>query len=443
MSLWWAVACFAGLGLLTAVEFRSRPWVVADPNLAADLEHATLVEEEGPTDDWPQWRGRRRDGVSAEDDLLTAWPAEGPPVLWRAKAGGGFSSLAVAGGRVYTLFQDGDNETAVCWDADTGDEQWRFAYPTRYQNGAGSGPRSTPTVDGGRVYTVGATGLFHCLEAETGKKLWQHDLLKESGAQNLPWGVSFSPLVDGGMVFTSPGGPNGGSVAAFDRNDGTRVWEALDDPPGYSSPIAITAAGVRQVIVFTGNSLVSVAPDGGRLYWRYPWATSFGVNAATPIFFRARSGEQAGDYLFISSGYGKGCAVLRLVKGEGGAVGVGLVYENNRMRNHFASSVRVGDHFYGLDDDRLTCMEVRTGKVAWQQHGLGKGALIAAGRDLIVLGESGTLVLVEAAADAYHESARFEVFQGRCWTAPALAHGRLYVRDENEVVCLDLRKKAP
>jgi outer membrane protein assembly factor BamB len=338
--------------------------------------------------------------------------------------------------------QDGDNEAVVCWAADTGDEKWRFPYPTRYTNGNGSGPRSTPTVDGDRVYTIGATGLFHCLGAATGKKLWEHDLLKEAGAANLPWGVSFSPLVEGDRVITNPGGPGGRSVVAFDKQDGKRVWQALDDPAGYSSPIAVTAAGVRQVIVFTGSGLVSLAPEDGKLFWSYPWTTSFGVNAATPIHFRARAGERTLDYLFISSGYGKGCAVLKVVP-EGAGAGVRMVYENNRIRNHFASSVRVGDHFFGLDDDRLTCMEVRTGKVAWQQHGLGKGALIAAGHHLLVLGETGTLALVEAAPDGYREPARFEVFQGRCWTAPALTHGRLYLRDEKEVVCLDLRKKSP
>jgi outer membrane protein assembly factor BamB len=443
ISPMWAVACFVVFGLLTVIEFRSRPRAVADPTLAVDLERATLVEDPDPSEDWPQWRGPRRDGLSTEEDLLTTWPPEGPRVLWRAAAGEGYSSLAVAAGRVYTLFQDGDRETVVCWDADTGREQWRFPYPARYVNGFGSGPRATPTVDGDRVYTVGATGLFHCLDAATGKKLWEHDLLKECGAANLPWGVSFSPLVDGDLVFTNPGGPDGRSVAAFNKHNGKLVWQALDDPAGYSSPIAVTAAGVRQVVVFTGAGLVGMAPGDGKLFWRYPWETSYGVNAATPIFFRARSGERTHECLFISSGYGKGCALLEVMKGEGGAPEVKMVYENNRMRNHFSSSVRLGDHVYGLDDDRLTCMEVRTGQVAWQQRGLGKGALIAAGRHLIVLGEAGTLALVEAAPDAYHESARFDVFQGKCWTAPALAHGRLYLRDEKEVVCLDLRKKSP
>jgi outer membrane protein assembly factor BamB len=435
------VACFVVFGLLTFIEFQSRPRATADPNLAAELEQATLLDEPAPPDDWPQWRGPRREGVSAESDLLTAWPPGGPPVLWRVKGGEGYSSLAVADGRVTTLVQDGNGEAVVCWDADTGRELWRFPYPARYTTGNGSGPRSTPTVDGDRVYTVGATGLFHCLEAATGKQLWEHDLLRETGAANLQWGVSFSPLVHGDLVITNPGGKGGRSVVAFDKQDGKRVWQALDNPAGYSSPIAVTAGGIPQVIVFTGDALVSLAPDDGQLYWSYPWTTSFGVNAATPIFFRARSGERTLDYLFISSGYGKGCAVLKVVL-EGGRACVRMVYENNRMRNHFSSSVRVGDHFYGLDEDRLTCMEVRTGKVAWQERGFGKGALIAAGRHLLVLGETGTLALVEAAPDAYRELARFEVFEGRCWTAPALAHGRLYLRDEKEVVCLDLRKKS-
>ncbi len=243
-----------GLGFLAALALLST---TLDPSVPA------AEKETAQPGDWPQWRGPRRDGVSLETGLLLQWPRTGPTELWRAEAGAGYSSFAVAAGRAYTILQDGDNEAVVCWKADTGKESWRFRYPARYVNDWGSGPRSTPTVDGDYVYTVGATGLFHCLKADTGAKLWQHNLLEEFNAENLTWGVSFSPLIEGDLIYTNPGGPNGGSLAAFNKRSGKLVWKALDDAAGYSSPIAITAAGVRQIVFFTGKHLVGVAPADG------------------------------------------------------------------------------------------------------------------------------------------------------------------------------------
>jgi outer membrane protein assembly factor BamB len=347
----------------------------------------------------------------------------------------------VAGGRAYTLLQDGEQETVLCWDAANGREIWRFPYAANYENSYGSGPRATPTVDGDRVYTVGATGLLHCLEAATGKKLWEHDLLGEFHASNLSWGVSFSPLVEGNLLLTNPGGPDGNSLAAFDKQSGRLVWKALDDAAGYSSPIAVTAAGTRQIIFFTGKGVASVAPADGKLYWHTTWETSYGVNAATPIFFQARAADQVHDYLFISSGYGKGCAVLEIIRKADGTPGVKLVYEHNRMRNQFTTSVRLGNHVYGIDEADLVCMDVRSGKVSWKQRGVGKGSLIASDGHLIVLSETGDLALVQATPEGYRELTSFQIFNSKCWTPPTLAHGRLYVRDEEEIVCLDLRKK--
>jgi outer membrane protein assembly factor BamB len=446
ISLWWAAACFAAFGLLAGLVYLSRPAVTADPGLARELEGAALVEEAAggsAEGDWPQWRGPRRDGVSRERGLLAEWPAQGPPVLWRIKGGAGFSSLAVAQGRLFTILQDGSDEVVLCLNADTGKELWRFPYPATFaESMGGPGPRSTPTVDGDYLYTVGATGMLHCLEAATGTQVWQHDLLAEFGARNLQWGVSFSPLVDSDLVFTNPGGPNGGSVAAFHKRTGDLAWKALDDPAGYSSPIAIDAAGARQIIFFTGTRLVSVAPTDGKFYWAFPWPTSNMVNAATPIFFEALAGEQVFDYLFISSGYGKGCAVLKIVATGPGSVGMHPVYINNQMRNQFASSVRWKDYFYGLDDpSMLACVAVKSGESAWKHRGFSQGAVLVADDRLIILDGAGTLTLAEAAGSGYHEISSFKALSGKCWTAPALAHGKLYLRDQAEIVCLDLRRK--
>jgi hypothetical protein len=406
----------------------------SDPDRLKKLQSAQLASHEGDllSGEWPQWRGPRRDGISTETGILTEWPTKGPKLLWKAPIGDGYSSLAVAGGKVYTIFQDGDDETVGCWDAETGEQRWRFHYPCKYENSYGSGPRSTPTVDGDHVYTVGATGIFHCLKAASGEKVWRHDLLEEFNAANLQWGVSFSPLIDGNLVYTNPGGPQGGSLAAFDKQDGKLVWKALDEVTGYSSPVTSMAAGRRQVIFFTGKSLVSVSPDEGRLYWRYPWETSFDCNVATPIV--------AGDYVFISSNYDKGCALLEISADGSAGLQAKAVYENTQMRNHFSSSVLYKDHLYGFDDAVLICMHFRTGKVKWKEKGFKKGSLLVADGHLIILGETGRLALAVATPERYREKAAFKISDTKCWVVPVLAKGRLYVRDEKQIVCLELRK---
>jgi outer membrane protein assembly factor BamB len=385
--------------------------------------------------DWPQWRGPSRDGLSPEAGLLTTWPAGGPRVVWKRPIGRGFSSVAVAGGRLYTMDEEAAprREAVVCLDAATGKEIWRFRYPNHYDERFGPGPRSTPAVDGNRVYAVGPTGIFHCLRADTGEKLWRHDLLQEFHGRPSQYGVSFSPLVEGDLVYTTPGGPDGNSVAAFNKYTGALAWKALDDPIGYSSPVAVSAAGARQILVFTNSALVSLSPKEGKLNWRYPWETDGGFNIATPLAF--------GNYVFISSAYGKGCALLEVTAQADGSLRAARVYEHNRMRNHFASSVRWGEHIYGFDRMDLVCMSVRTGDIVWRENGarsFRKGSLLIAAGHLIVLGEDGTLVLAEATPAGYVPRASFQVAPNKFWTVPALAGRKLYIRNESQIVCLDV-----
>jgi outer membrane protein assembly factor BamB len=426
----------AGIGLAKLDLERAR----CDPErlerlaaqqLPADALGASLGE-------WPQWRGPCRDGCSAETGLLHAWPEGGPHIIWKRPLGRGFSSVAVVGGRLFTMEQEtadsSDCEAVVCLDAATGNELWRFHYPNHYEERFGSGPRSTPVVDDGLVYCVGPTGIFHCLKADTGKAVWRHDLVEEFCARPSQYGVSFSPLIEGDLVYVTPGGPDDNLVVAFDKRRGTLVWKALDDPMGYSSPIAVTAAGVRQLLVLTNTALVSLCPRNGTTCWRHPWDAAGGFNIATPVAF--------GNYVFISSGYGKGCALLEVATEADGSIRAHPVYEHNRMRNHFASSVRHGDHLYGFDQMDLVCMELRTGKVVWREKCIRtfkKGSLLAADGCLIVLGELGRLSLVSATPAGYQELATCQVSRNKCWTVPALANGKLYVRDESAILCLDLK----
>jgi outer membrane protein assembly factor BamB len=429
----------------------ARPAFQSEPERLRDLAEARFVEDDLPAPtDWPQWRGRERDGVANVHGLLTDWPGRGPKVLWSAplhQGDGceGYSSFAVGGGRVFTLVrEDASTETVLCWDARSGHEQWRQRYDCPAPKiQFGSGPRSTPCLDGDRLYTVGSSGVLHCLDVATGKPHWRHDLLAEFHALPPGWGVSSSPLVEGDLVLVNPGGTDGGSVAAFDKVTGELRWKALDDRASYSSPVAVTVAGQRQILFFTQPGLVSLTPEG-RLLWRYPWTTFSDVNAATPLMFTAYTGERKQEYVFISSGYNTGCVLLRLEPDGAGGQRALRVYQGDQMCCHFSSPVRYRDHLYGFSESALTCMDLRTGAVKWRKNGYKKGSVILAEGHLIVLGEDGQLALLEATPAQGQEpppvKARARPFHGdHCWAAPALADGLLYLRDREQVLCLDLR----
>lgn len=381
--------------------------------------------------DWPQYRGPARDGHSAERGVARPWPEAGPKELWRVPLGEGYSGIAVADGRAYTLFAHGREEFALCLDAATGKEVWRFRTGDNRRDGQGSGPRSTPTVAGGRVYVLGAGAQLHALDAATGARRWGHDLVREFGARVPQWGVSTSPLIEGGLVLLDVGGRDGHSLMAFDAATGEVRWARGDDLPGYSSPLAVTVDGVRQVFFFTGSALVSVDPKTGREYWRYPWRTSYDVNAAMPVFIPP-------NRVFISSGYGVGAAVLE-VAGKGDGATFREVWRNREMQNHFNSSVLVGEHLYGFDNAILTCIDAATGTQKWQERGgFAKGSLLYADGHLFVLGERGELALVEADPARYEEKARSRIFNAKTWTMPTLAGGRLYVRSEAELAAFEV-----
>jgi len=382
------------------------------------------------TGEWPQWRGPNRDGISAETGLLKSWPAGGPKVLWRAPSGEGYSGISVANGRAYTMLGNGNDELLVCFDPTTGKEVWRFRMDSQFYNDQGNGPRSTPTVDGNLVFAQGAQSMLCAVRADNGQKTWAIDLKKEYGAKVPTWGVSTSPLVEGELLLVDVGGKSGYSICAFNKATGKLVWNSQTDAPGYSAAIAITANGLRQAVFFTGTAAVSVSPKDGKMLWRYPWQTSYDVNAATPIFI-------PNDKVYISSGYGVGAAVLR-IQGTNGSLNVEPVWKSRVMKNHFSSSILHQGYIYGFDDAILTCINANTGEQKWQQRGFQKGSLIFVDGHLIILGERGNLALVEATPTGYKEKAAAEVLRGKCWTMPTLAGGKLFVRNQSEMLCLDL-----
>jgi outer membrane protein assembly factor BamB len=438
------LVAIAVLAILFAVQVAYQ-LLFADRTFA-DLERMKVLARQAHEDSgrqaastgvWPQWRGPRRDGVSYETGLLDSWPGDGPRKIWQQPAGIGYSSFAVAGGRLFTLMQDGDSEAVFCWNADDGNELWRYRYPAKFESADGSGPRATPTVDGDLVYTVGGTGIMNALKvnpaSSSGEVVWHKDLLADFGARNLRWGTSLSPLVVGDLVYINPGGRNGNSIAALDKRTGAVVWKSLDDPAGYSSPVEATLAGQKQIVFFTATGLVGATLQDGKLLWRFPWETSYGCNIATPIV--------VGDYVFVSSGYNRGCAVVHIEK-IADAFQARRVYENHHMSNHFSSSVYFRGYLYGFNDARLTCMDFGTGEVKWRESSFGKGSLLVADGRLIILGETGKLALADATPEGYHERASDQISNTQCWVVPVLAAGRLYVRDAEKVMCLDLRSEA-
>jgi outer membrane protein assembly factor BamB len=380
--------------------------------------------------DWPQWRGLNRDGISRETGLLKTWPATGPKVLWRAPLGNGYSAIAISQGRLYTMASVGNDEFAMCFDTAGGKELWRTRTDSNYESGQGDGPRSTPTVDGNWVYVLGAQSKLYALNGKDGKKIWSHDFRSEYGSEVPGWGTSTSPLVEGDLLLVDIGGKTGHSIGAFNKRSGALIWKTHTDKQGYSSPIPVNANGARQILFFTGTSLVSVSP-AGTVNWKYPWRTSYYANIATPIFISP-------DKVYISTGYDTGAAVLKLTGGKE-KPSFQELWKSNVSQNHFNSSVLHDGHIYGFDQSILQCIEANTGKEKWKEGGFGKGSLILAEGNLIVLGERGQLALVEATPSAYREKSRVDgAIEGKTWTAPALANGKLYLRNEKEMICMDL-----
>ncbi len=384
--------------------------------------------------DWPQWRGPNRDGISKETGLLKQWPKEGPPLVWKTKgAGGGYSSFAIANGRLFTMGLRGEREFIIAFDVTNGKEVWATPHGKAFHNDRGDGPRGTPTVDGERLYALGGSGDLSCLEASTGRIVWTMNVLQKFGGSNTNWGISESPLVIDEKVLVNAGGP-GASIVALNKKDGALIWKSQSDEPGYSSAISVEAGGIKQVVFFTSSRAVGLDLSNGRLLWEYPRPSNNTANVATPV---AR-----GNRVFISSDYGTGGGLVE-IKANGKDVTAREVYFTKEMRNHHSSSVLVGDYLYGFSSSILTAMRFDTGEIVWRDRSVGKGSLIYADGNLYCLSENGVVGLVEATPAAYREKGRFQIPQESLptWTHPVVAGGRLYLRDQDTIYAFDIREK--
>lgn len=395
--------------------------------IAAAAWAASSAGQKAPqAGEWPNWRGPSHNGISTETDWSTSWPEGGPKVLWKASVGTGFSSVAVSGGRVYTMGNIQDTDYLWCFDAKTGRKVWDpVTYPSKL--GAGEyegGTHCTPAVDGDRVYIFSKWGLLQCVDAATGKGVWKVDLPEKYGVEAARWHFASSPLIVGNLVIVNAGAAG----MAFDKAKGSLVWKSGSGTTGYSTPVPFTQGGVPAVAMFGADELLAVRTDNGKVLWRTPWVTKYAVNAADPII--------QGDSFFISSGYNRGCS---LVKATGDKAET--VWENRSMRNHFNSCVLHNGFLYGFDEIELKCLEWNTGKEKWAHRGLGKGSLVLAGDKLIVLSDNGKLVVATASDKGFQPVAEAKVLGGKCWTSPVLAGGHIYCRNAaGDLVCVDVSK---
>jgi outer membrane protein assembly factor BamB len=281
------------------------------------------------------------------------------------------------------------------------------------------------------VYALGALGELRCLDAQTGRVIWRRNILSDNGASNLDWGMSAAPLIVDDTVVVLPGGRDGKSVVAYKKLTGEIAWQSLDDRQAYTSPMLVTLAGVRQLLVLTATRVVGLGPNDGRLLWEFPWPTEMGINAAQPLLV-------GDDRVFVSAGYGQGAAVFQVAR-AGDTLSTRPIWRNTRMKNKFTSSVLRDGYIYGLDEAILACVDATTGELEWKGGRYGYGQLVLAGDHLVVLTEDGQVVLVRAVPDGHHEVARFPAIEGKTWNHPIIAGGRLLVRNLREMAAFDIR----
>jgi outer membrane protein assembly factor BamB len=387
-------------------------------------------------DDWPQFLGPNRNGVSSEAGLDTSWPKDGPRVVWECELGAGWSSPVVANGRLILFHRQGDVEVVASRDAATGKKQWNYDYATGYEDDFGfdPGPRATPLIAGKHVYTLGAEGKMHCLELATGKRIWDRALKDDYRAAKGFFGIATSPALEDDLLLVNIGGANAG-IIALNKDTGKEVWKATKDAASYSSPVVATIDGARHALFLTRAGIVSLDPANGNVRFTKPWRSrnNASVNAATPVV--------VGKEVFFSASYDTGAILLTARKDS-----FDEIWSNDESLScHYGTPIYYDGRLYGFHGRQeqkasLRCIDWKTGEVRWSKDQFGCGSMIRVGDLLVILNENGELVLVEATSRSFKELARAPVLGAGCRAQIALSNGKLYARDTKKLVCLELKK---
>ena len=407
--------------------------------LSCSLIFPALCCNNAEAGDWPQFLGPNRNGLSKETGLLKAWPASGLKMVWRVTGGAGMSGIAVSDGKLATIVQRGGKQRVLLLDAKTGNTVWDSPVATAYRNSMGQGSRATPTIDNGTIYVFTGEGILAALNMADGKISWQHDVVSEMGGKTADYGMASSPLIVGKLVGVPAGAP-GATVVAYEKSTGKLAWKSGNDKAGYSSASLLTVGGRKQIVAFTGKSAWGLHPISGNRLWRFPYETDFDCNIATPLAWKGK--------VFISAGENHGSSLLTL-KPAGTTFDVETEWESTGrssvLRNEWQTSILLGDYLYGMDNvggagpiTHLTCVSIADGKRVWQQRRFGKGNMIAADGKLFISTLDGELAIVAASPKAFREIGREKVLRSTR-QAPALSDGLLYLRDDQKILCLDVR----
>jgi outer membrane protein assembly factor BamB len=386
--------------------------------------------------DFPEYRGRKRDGI-VTGSSLSGFDKSKIREIWRQPCGGGYASFAIAGQGAVTIEQRGGEEVVVCYETATGKECWTYSYPAHFKETMGGpGPRATPTIVDGDVYSLGATGVLARLDGNTGKEKWKVNILENNN--NIMWGMSGSPLVFDNVVVVNPGrqreSADGRAVIAYDRETGKEVWTVGGTQAAYASPMLATMAGRRQILIFDAVGLAGYDAAKGEPLWDYPWKTMNDINVAQPVIL-------PDDRVFISSGYGHGCAMLKIseVNGQFSVNAVWPITPNPSMYCKFSNPVFYQGYLYGLDEGRIVCVDAEKGKRQWKEKDYGHGQLLLAGDKLVILAETGELTIVAADPKAFRELGKIKVLKGeKTWNYPAMVGNRVFVRNHIEMACYEL-----
>jgi outer membrane protein assembly factor BamB len=408
--------------------------------------------------DWPQWQGPDRNAISRERGLIKEWPQDGPPLAWKIQGlGGGYSAPSVAAGRIFGMSNRGGDEVVWALSEKDGKELWvtRLGPPAPQRMPQGKeGPGCTPTVDGDRLYVLGLGGDLACLRVGDGKIVWQRSLTRVFGGRIPVWSYRESPLIDGDKVICTPGGPDA-TLAAFDKMTGKTIWKSRvpgSPGPAYASAIAIDFGGRREYVQFTRTGLVGVAASDGKFLWRYDKpAARTGINCSTPVYHDG--------LVFAAAAYGTGGGLVKLSRDAGGGVKAEEVYFTRKMQNHHGGMILLDGCLYGANGGNeggfLVCLDFRTGKVLWDERDKGrsgtqKGSVALADGRLYYRTEYGTMLLIEPSPKQYIERGRFDITHPHytsserwcpTWPHPVIANGKLYLRDQDVLLCYDVKAK--